>query len=66
MSGNEHDPYSSEDLLAVEQASRCSSFRPDVEEEWVSDEPVSCLNCYFRRWTSDSYHCMAGKPEITD
>ncbi|SEO72176.1 hypothetical protein SAMN04487895_110200 [Paenibacillus sophorae] len=66
MTGSERDPYLSVKHQAVEQASRCRSFRPDVEEEWVSDEPVSCLNCYFRRWTRDSFHCMAGKPETTD
>ncbi|WP_042205105.1 hypothetical protein [Paenibacillus durus] len=66
MTGSERDPFLSVKLQAVEQASRCGSFRPDVEEEWVTDDPVSCLNCYFRRWTSDSYHCMAGKAEATN
>ncbi|MDT3427831.1 hypothetical protein J2Z22_003407 [Paenibacillus forsythiae] len=66
MTGSERDPYLSVKLQAAEQASGCRSFRPDVEEECVTDEPLSCLNCYFRRWTSDSYRCMAGKPATTD
>ncbi|MNB73159.1 hypothetical protein D3C75_197650 [compost metagenome] len=40
-------------------AALCSSFQPDLEEEWADDEETSCLNCYFRRWTSRSFDCMA-------
>ncbi|MBY9081483.1 hypothetical protein KIH86_12290 [Paenibacillus sp. HN-1] len=40
-------------------AALCSSFHPDLEEEWADDEEVSCLNCFFRRWTSRSFDCMA-------
>jgi len=48
---------------AEERAGACPFFRPDVEEEWAAEEPISCLNCYFRRWEStDSFQCMAGRP----
>lgn len=52
---------SREELLAsINRAASCPSFRQDVEEEQVTDDPVSCWNCYFRRWVSDrSFRCMA-------
>ncbi len=43
---------------AVKAAGNCSGFRADVEEETVADEPVSCYNCRFRRWTADSFTCQ--------
>ena len=42
---------------AARLAARCSRFRPDVEEELVADEPRSCYNCRYRRWTASSFAC---------
>ncbi len=50
---------------AAQQASRCGSFSPDVEEEWTADEERSCYNCRYRRWTAASFVCRsprAGAP----
>lgn len=48
-----------EDWGAVAQiASDCLQFRPDDEDEWVADEPVSCYNCLYRRWTVKSFVCL--------
>jgi hypothetical protein len=44
---------------AVRLAEACSRFVPDVEEEQVADEAVSCYNCRFRRWAVDAVTCMA-------
>ena len=44
--------------LAVEQAGSCQHFRPDVEEEWATDDERSCYNCRLRRWTQASFLCM--------
>jgi hypothetical protein len=43
-------------------AERCGQFHPDVEEEQVADEPVSCYNCRLRRWTAESFACLAEMP----
>ena len=44
---------------AADVAEKCSTFVPDVEEEQVADEPRSCYNCRYRRWTARSFLCMA-------
>jgi hypothetical protein len=44
---------------AVRAASCCAAFRPDVEEEWIADDVVSCYNCRYRRWTAASFTCNA-------
>jgi len=44
---------------AAQAAGSCTSFRADVEEEWVTDESRSCYNCRYRRWTADSFVCQA-------
>jgi hypothetical protein len=36
----------------------CPVFLADDEDEWVSDDPVSCFNCRFRRWTAESFICV--------
>ena len=36
----------------------CPMFLADDEDEWVSDDPVSCCNCRFRRWTAESFVCV--------
>ena len=43
---------------AAEAAGNCADFRADVEEDMIADEPVSCYNCRFRRWTSSSFTCQ--------
>jgi hypothetical protein len=42
---------------AVKEAKLCSAFKLDVEDEIVDDEPISCYNCRFRRWTEKSFTC---------
>jgi len=44
---------------AARLAEACSGFTPDVEEEQVADEVVSCYNCRYRRWNADSVSCVA-------
>lgn len=44
---------------AAELALQCAGFKPDVEEEQVSDDPISCYNCRYRRWTNKSFVCKA-------
>jgi hypothetical protein len=43
---------------AAKAAGSCPDFRADVEEEIVADEPVSCYNCRYRRWTAASFTCQ--------
>ena len=43
---------------AVYLAENCSSFAEDCEDELVCDDPVSCYNCRYRRWTQDSFECI--------
>jgi hypothetical protein len=43
----------------------CSTFLPDEEDEQVADEPLSCYNCRYRRWTAASFTCCKGMPLIT-
>lgn len=45
---------------AAKAAALCDDFRPDDEDEWVADEPRSCYNCRYRRWTVRSFACMKG------
>lgn len=50
---------SKEDWQAVAWiAAHCAMFKPDDEDELVADEPVSCYNCIFRRWTVKSFVCL--------
>ena len=39
-------------------AKNCSYFKIDDEDELVSDDPVSCYNCRYRRWSLKSFTCM--------
>ncbi|MEI8354981.1 MAG: hypothetical protein WCG31_02600 [Deltaproteobacteria bacterium] len=43
---------------AARLASTCPYFNPDVEEEFVADDPVSCYNCRYRRWSTGSFTCL--------
>lgn len=44
--------------LASKTARDCDSFFPDDDDEQVSNEPVSCYNCKYRRWGAESFTCM--------
>jgi len=46
---------------AANQAVGCGEFRPDVEEEQIADEKLSCYNCRYRRWAADGICCLAGQ-----
>lgn len=39
-------------------AAGCQGFLEDDEDELAAEEPVSCYNCRYRRWTPDSFLCM--------
>jgi len=40
-------------------AAACGSFRADDEDEQCAEEPLSCYNCRYRRWTVESFTCLA-------
>lgn len=40
----------------------CRAFVPDVEEEQVAEEELSCYNCRFRRWGASSFTCLGLPP----
>ena len=42
---------------AVRVAAACPCFAEDTEDEQIADDPRSCYNCRFRRWTSASFIC---------
>lgn len=44
-------------IMAALEGNKCKNFKYDDEDEWVSDEPKSCYNCQFRRWTANSFIC---------
>lgn len=44
-------------LTAARMANRCNDFAPDVEEEQIADEALSCYNCRYRRWSVASIEC---------
>ncbi|GGI81397.1 hypothetical protein [Shewanella gelidii] len=39
-------------------ANACPYFMQDDEDEMVDDELISCLNCVYRRWNSQSFECV--------
>lgn len=45
---------------AEQAAKACRCFARDDEEECFASEAVTCYNCRYRRWTSDSFECMKG------
>jgi len=49
---------------AARIAASCDFFHPDDEDEQIADEPQSCYNCRYRRWTADSFICCKEKPII--
>ena len=44
---------------AQEAAASCAGFRLDEEDELCAEELRSCYNCRYRRWTVESFTCMA-------
>lgn len=44
--------------IAAGIAAGCPGFLDDDEDEMAAEEPVSCYNCRYRRWTADSFSCM--------
>lgn len=46
---------------AARQAEKCRDFKVDVEDELVADEPRSCYNCRYRRWTAVSFCCTKSR-----
>jgi hypothetical protein len=46
---------------AARLAADCRAFRPDVEEEQIADERISCYNCRYRRWAATGICCLAGR-----
>ena len=48
-------PGRDEPDAAADAAKECGKFVRDYEEECFSDGEVSCYNCRYRRWTSDSF-----------
>lgn len=46
-------------LTAANEAASCTKFVSDVDEEQAADEPRSCYNCRYRRWTAASFTCLA-------
>lgn len=56
--GHKRFRHGREDFAAAARAAlACAIFRPDEEDEWVTDEERSCYNCRYRRWTADSFLC---------
>ena len=50
-----------EDWTAAQAvASACRGFRPDEEDEQCDEVSLSCYNCRYRRWTVESFSCLAG------
>lgn len=43
---------------ARKAAQACPWFRLDDEDEQVSEEELTCLNCRYRRWTVESFECL--------
>lgn len=46
---------------AARIAERCSYYADDDEDEMTAEEPVSCYNCLYRRWTTNSFICQKVK-----
>jgi hypothetical protein len=40
-------------------ANGCAMFRDDDDDERCADEELSCYNCRYRRWTAESFACLA-------
>lgn len=51
-------------LIAEKAALDCGKFSHDYEEECFAFEEISCYNCRYRRWTSESFECMNKERDI--
>lgn len=51
--------YNNDYAGAARIAAGCSAFAADEVDEWAADEARSCFNCRWRRWTTNSFTCMA-------
>jgi hypothetical protein len=40
----------------------CKTFHPDEDDEQIADEPRSCYNCRYRRWTVTAFTCCKEMP----
>ena len=47
-----------DEAQAAQAAMECSLFAEDAEDELVSDAPVTCLNCRYRRWIPGGFTCQ--------
>lgn len=52
--------------LAALVAEKCPLFTVDDEDELVADDPKSCYNCRYRRWTPLSFVCLKQQAGPTD
>lgn len=43
---------------AAVAAKSCSNFVLDDEDELTAEEPRSCYNCRYRRWSALSFVCL--------
>ena len=59
-SGKRFLPGRDAPLLAEQAARDCGGFSRDYEEECFASEDITCYNCRYRRWTSDSFECLKG------
>lgn len=44
--------------MSRQVAKVCPAFREDDEDEQVDHILISCYNCMYRRWLSNSFECM--------
>lgn len=43
--------------IIIKEFEVCERFKPDVDEEKISDELKSCANCIYRRWIMTGMSC---------
>ena len=44
---------------AAAVADACQNFSADDDDEQCAEELLSCYNCRYRRWTPESFTCLA-------
>ncbi|USD37376.1 hypothetical protein [Ferrimonas sp. SCSIO 43195] len=45
-------------------ARECRWFIADDEDEQVDDTLRSCVNCAYRRWLQEGYHCVHPQKQL--